>query len=318
MIGELYGVNGKKFQRQYKKYLSEFETWDQKSHAEDWLVFPENICENLSLDEVALSDGELYTVASSKQARGKKKSIVAIAKGTQSETVIEHFKNLPKKLRKGVKEITLDMAGSMRLIATRCFPNAIQTIDRFHVQKLALDALQDIRIKYRWQAIDLENEQIAKAKETKTKIAIEIFENGDTLKQLLARSRYLLYKSSEKWTESQKLRAKILFALYPDLHQAYRLTDKLRHLYNQRDEKSLAMTKFAHWFKDVEAFGNKAFSTLLRTIMNHYSDILNYFNNRATNASAESLNAKIKNFRTQLRGVKDKSFFLYRLTRIYG
>lgn len=270
------------------------------------------------MDEVALSEGELYTVLSSKQARGKKKSIVAIAKGTQSETIIAHFQNIPRKLRKEVKEITLDMAGSMRLIAKRCFPNAVQTIDRFHVQKLALEALQEIRIKYRWQAIDLENEQIAKAKETKTKLIIETFENGDTLKQLLARSRYLLYKSCEKWTASQKQRADILFERYPDLHQAYLLTNNLRHLYNQRDIKAVAMTKFAHWFKDVESFGNKAFGTLLRTLMNHYNDILNYFNNRATNASAESFNAKIKNFRTQLRGVKDKSFFLYRLTRIYG
>ncbi|WP_262904317.1 transposase [Chryseobacterium rhizoplanae] len=34
------------------------------------------------------------------------------------------------------------MAGSMKRIAKRCFPNAVQVIDRFHVQKLATDALQ--------------------------------------------------------------------------------------------------------------------------------------------------------------------------------
>ncbi|CAA7393999.1 hypothetical protein CHRY9393_03612 [Chryseobacterium fistulae] len=43
--------------------------------------------------------------------------------------------------------------------------------------------------------------------------------------------------------------------------------------------------------------------------MNHYRDILNYFDNRSTNASAESFNAKIKNFRLQLRGVKDRAFW---------
>ena len=42
----------------------------------------------------------------------------------------------------------------MKTIAKTCFPKAIQVTDRFHVQKLALDALQDIRIKYRWEAID--------------------------------------------------------------------------------------------------------------------------------------------------------------------
>jgi transposase len=35
------------------------------------------------------------------------------------------------------------------------------------VQKLAVETLQDIRIKYRWQAIDQENETIKKAKKNK-------------------------------------------------------------------------------------------------------------------------------------------------------
>ncbi|MDY5599413.1 MAG: DDE transposase, partial [Bacteroidaceae bacterium] len=37
-----------------------------------------------------------------------------------------------------------------------------------------------------------------------------------------------------------------------------------------------------------------------------------------TNASAESLNSKIKQFRAQLRGVADVDFFLYRLSMIFG
>ncbi len=58
--------------------------------------------------------------------------------------------------------------------------------------------------------------------------------------------------------------------------------------------------------------------TISRTILNHYTTILNYFDNRSTNASAESFNAKIKAFRTQFRGVKNVEFFLYRLTKIYA
>lgn len=318
MIGQLYGVNGKKFQRQYKNHLSGFKTWGQKPHAEDWLVFPENISEELSLDEVALSDGELYTVLTSKKAKGRKGSIVAVVKGTRSEDVVAHFRKIPQKLRKQVKEITLDMSGSMKLIARTCFYNAAQTVDRFHVQKLALEALQEIRIKHRWKAIDKENEIIAEAKKKGEKPEFEVFENGDSLKQLLARGRYLLYKSRENWTQSQKERAKILFGKYPDLQQAYHLTDELRKIYNQKIIKSVALLKLAHWFKDVEEFGNKAFSTVVRTITTHYNDILNYFTNRSTNASAESFNAKIKNFRIQLRGVKDRSFFLYRLTTLFA
>lgn len=52
----------------------------------------------------------------------------------------------------------------MKLIAKKCFPKAIQVTDRFHVQKLALEALQEIRIKYRWEAMDSENQLILLAK----------------------------------------------------------------------------------------------------------------------------------------------------------
>ncbi len=80
-------------------------------------------------------------------------SIIAIIAGTKAGTVIEILRKISQKLRKKVVEITLDMAGNMALIAKRCFPLATQVTDRFHVQKLASEALQEIRIKYRWQAI---------------------------------------------------------------------------------------------------------------------------------------------------------------------
>jgi hypothetical protein len=44
------------------------------------------------------------------------------------------------------------------------------------------------------------------------------------------------------------------------------------------------------------------------TIYSHYRNILNFFENRSTNASAESFDAKLKAFRAYLRGVRDISF----------
>lgn len=87
----------------------------------------------------------------SRTAKGKKGCIVAIVGDTQSDLLVKQVMKIDRNLRLKVKEITMDMAGSMKLIAKRCFPKAIQTIDRFHVQKLALEALQDIRIKHRWE-----------------------------------------------------------------------------------------------------------------------------------------------------------------------
>ena len=123
-------------------------------------------------------------------------SIIAIIAGTKSETVIEILQKIPQKTRKKVTEITLDMAGNMALIAKRCFPLATQVTDRFHVQKLAAEALQEIRIKHRWQAIDLENEAIEQAKISQHPYQAEVLANGDTVKQLLARSRYYTLQKS--------------------------------------------------------------------------------------------------------------------------
>ena len=103
-----------------------------------------------------------------------------------------------------VKEVTLDIANSMNLIATKCFPKHTTVIDRFHVQKLACDAVLQKQINYRWEAIDQDNQAYKQAKEEGRKYKPDTFENGDTLKQLLARSRYLLFKPCHKWTESQK------------------------------------------------------------------------------------------------------------------
>ena len=298
--------------------MSEFKEWEAKEHANEWLIFPDNMGKCLSIDEVALSKGELYTIVSNKKAKGKKGTIVAIIATTKAETVIKHLLKIPFSKRKKVKEITLDMANSMKFISKRCFPKAIQVTDRFHVQKLAIEALQQIRIQYRWEAIDLENDLIKQARakgETYSPITLL---NGDTLKQLLARSRYLLYKSPANWSDQQEARAKILFEHYPDVKKAFRLVNNLRQIFNSCKSIEIAYTRLAHWYKEVEESGFKAFNTIANSIKLNYRSILNYFINRSTNASAESFNAKIKAFRAQFRGVRNKEFFLFRLTQIYA
>lgn len=271
-----------------------------------------------SIDETSLSDGELYTILTNKAAQGRCGSIIAIIAGTKAETVIEILRKIPLKTRKKVSEITLDMAGNMALIARRCFPSATQVTDRFHVQKLASEALQEIRIKYRWQAIDAENEAIEQAKSTQAEYQPEVLSNGDTVKQLLARSRYVLYKKASDWTETQKQRAELLFERYPDLKKAYELTMALSHIFENTHDKLYGLARLAKWHEKVRQSGFKAFNTVARSIQNHYETILNYFDNRSTNASAESFNAKIKAFRSQFRGVRNIEFFLYRLTQLYA
>lgn len=311
-------LNGKQLSEQYKEHLSDYNAWEQKAHACRWLVFPENMGEYLSIDETALSDGELYTIVTNKAAQGKKGAIVAIVEGTVSERVIEAIEQIPEDKREEVKEVTLDLSDSMRKIVRCCFANANRVADRFHVQKLAYDALQEIRIAHRWEAINEETEAMEEAKLTNKKYEPRLLTNGDSKKQLLARSRYLLFKSAEKWTEKQKQRARLLFELYPDIKKAYSLTHSLRMIFSKNSIKNAARLSLARWYNVVAESEFKAFNTISATIYEHHDEILNFFNNRSTNASAESFNAKIKSFRAALRGVVDINFFLFRLTKIYA
>ena len=282
------------------------------------MLYPENIGEQISIDETAFTNGDLYTIVTNKSAKGKKGALIAMVKGTKSDDVIKILNKIPEKVRFSVKEITLDLAGSMNLISQKSFPYASKVIDRFHVQKLAFDGVQEIRIRHRWEAIDNENKIIQQARKDKTSYNLKIFDNKETPKQLLARSRYLLFKSETKWTDNQKERAKILFKNYPDIKLSYELSQKLSWIYENTDNKTYALSRLAKWHEEVRQANFKTFNTISKTIELNYRDILNYFDNRSTNASAESFNAKIKGFRTQLRGVRKVDFFMFRLQKLFA
>ena len=110
----------------------------------------------------------------------------------------------------------------------------------------------------------------------------------------------------------------MLFHKFPDIEKAYTLAQKLGFIYENTTVKEVAFTRLARRFKGIEDSGFKSFYSIRRTFENHYVNILNFFENRSTNAAAESFNAKIKDFRRNLRGVRDVKFFLFRLSKIYA
>ena len=297
--------------------MSGFNEWSQLNHAEDYLIYPENIGENLSIDELCLSKGELYTFVTNKQGRGKKKSLVAVIQGTKSQDIIDVICKIPLEKRKEVKSITLDMANNMSSAARMCFPESNLITDRFHVVKLVSEALQHIRIKHRWEEIEKENQAIKLAKEQGVKYIPVVLSNGDTHKQLLARSRYIIAKKPNEWTLNQKNRADILFELYPLIHEAYKHTLEFRNIYENTD-KMIASDKFNKWIKDTKELNMNVFNTAANSLSYHMETILNFFDNRLTNANAESFNSKIKLFRANLRGVIDTKFFLFRLEKLFA
>ena len=272
----------------------------------------------LSIDEVNLSNGELYTVVTNKKARGGKRAIVAIIAGTRADIIAPVLLKIDRKLRLEVKEVTLDMAGAMGLIVTIAFPKVVKVIDRFHVQQVVSNAVQEIRIDIRKKIIKEENEKIIETRNKKERYIPVTYKNGDTKKQLLARSRYLLFKPKSKWENNQKIRAEILFKEYPELKSAYNLSVMFRSIYEHNFSIKKAKEDLNKWYKKIEEKAIDSFIAASETIRVHEKTILNYFINRSTNAGAESFNAKLKGFRAIVRGVVDKKFHLFRIAQLYA
>ncbi len=138
------------------------------------------------------------------------------------------------------------------------------------------------------------------------------------MRQILARSKHTLMMSRNKWTDTQLHRVNILFKHYPILKDAYELAMKLRFIFNTMTTPEKALKKMNDWYEQVRRLGNPNFRSVIKTFKNHAPTILNYFRRRAANASAEAFNSKVKIFRSQMRGVRARDFFIFRLAKLYA
>lgn len=294
------------------------------------MLFPDNFGKDMSLDETCLSNGEVYTILTNKAAHGGKGALAAMVRGVASDTVSDILKKVPRGIRRRVKSVTTDLSSAMMLTVRTMFPKAMLINDRFHVQQLVTDAIDQMRIGFRWQVLAEENKAIkehrAKRKAVHTRAEKELIgewqpvrmENGETKPQIMARSRHIILMHKTKWNTQQQERAAILFCMFPKLEEAYNIYLELVDIFNKKSKPAEARLNLARWYNKVEAFGDDGFSKVVETFENHNATIVNYFQDRLTNASAESFNAKIKAFRTQFRGVGDIKFFMYRLATLYS
>lgn len=121
------------------------------------------------------------------------------------------------------------------------------TLDRFHHQQFCLEALQEVRREYR-------REQMTQ--------------------DANAREEHRLMMSPDKWTETQKERAEILFREFPDIKTAFSLTHSLRMIFSQRCSKDKGAESLHSWYTKVGEFGNKAFNDIAAAMYDRENDIL--------------------------------------------
>jgi transposase len=236
-LSHIFAISGKKIFRWYRDVLSGFiepeAQWDLHKHDtvdKDLIdkqtgeikkvlvpiLKTENFGENIAADDKNIG-GEVYTVISNKDT-GK---IAAMIMSVKTGIIAEVLDKVPVAIRMAVKTMSKDLAENYDWMARACFMNAIRIADKFHVIKLAMEALQAVRIRLRQTALTNERERREEWKKAGNKMKdlpdTEAYENGETEKTLLARSRYLLFKFEKQWTEAQAERAKILFREFPEI-----------------------------------------------------------------------------------------------------
>lgn len=284
-----------------------------------YVTFPQNCGPYLSIDETALSKDELFTIVTNKDAHGGPGTLVAMLYGARSEDIIEVLEeSIPLWKQLKVKEVTCDLSSAMMESVRVSFPRCYIVNDRFHVQQMFNEAMDDLRIDIRHEVRKREADEQELCRQNGVDFVPMKYRNGETLPQILLRTRKALMVSENKWSPAQRTRLEILFENYPIVQQAYGVMQNLRGIFNQKVDHLAGGGLLMKWYEEVDKLGREAFNTVVRTFKNNYKTIANYFRRRATNAPAESFNAKIKMFRAQLRGVTDPLFFIFRLTKLFA
>lgn len=349
-VARFFRTDGKYLSRAYKEHLSDYEDWDQKEHADEWTLQAKNMGERLSIDETMLHH-DLFTFLSNKDGHCKKGTLIAAVKGTTVADVTKHLDKIPEASRKQVKEVTMDFSDSMMGIVKKEFPQAEIVIDHFHVIQLGVTkGLDPMRMKLKrtnTTEVKREEREFKKLQEKRAKARAKYAEkhkpkkskngkrigrppkrknekfepkklsNGETKADLLTHVRYPLAKSHDDWTDFQREEMHLLFEIEPKMKVAYGLLCALRNIYKIKDRKK-AKKALHKWYKNVGKTRIRELISVRDTIKGKEEYVLNFFNNRSTNASAESLNSKIKGLRAQVHGVSDLPFFMFRCFTIFG
>lgn len=272
----------------------------------------ENFGKEMALDEKMI-DEEFYTVMTNRTT-GK---IALLAETMRIDELSRLIDKIPQ-VREQVIEITLDMSPSYEKFCEQNFPGAILITDKFHVVKHIVESVQAVRTRLKQEELSALPLTTKERKEVEKETRLI---NGETRIEMLARSRYLLFKMQDKWTPSQQKRALLLFDTFPVLRTVYSLTQQIRTWLDKTNvgKPSWEIEKqLIAWYDEADPHNIPEVQNLIRLIGHHEEKIMNYFIKGKTNAKAEGINSKIQRFITANYGVRDKDFFMYRLAKYYS
>lgn len=198
----------------------------------------------------------------------KRSKVVWVGEGKSADTLREFFKLLGPERSKLLEAVTIDMSGAYIKAVTEASPQALLIFDRFHVQRLAHDALDEVR-------------------------RAEVRHASAADKPALKKTRWALQKNP--WNLDGIERAKLTTVQHTNqrLYRAYLLKETLLAVLDRR-QINVARTKLREWLAWAQRSKLSPFVKLARTIKKHSEGILAYVQTRLNNGRVEGLNGKIR------------------------
>lgn len=244
--------------------------WVHKAVDEEDLSEVRSIC----VDETSFKKGHSYVTVISDAV---KRRVIDVEEGRDAATV-ERFSY--KLEEKGgdcgrIKTYISDMSAAYESARELCFPDSTQIIDKFHVKQLMLQAMDEVR----------------KA------------EQGKTFSRSKKSGKKLLMIPEKRLTKQQQERIATLSKQYPNTGRAYRMVQALDEMYNC-DSKENAEVVFNRLISWLNRSRLEPMKKVAKTLKQHKSTILSYFQYRLTNAIAEGINSLIQAAKRKARGYR--------------
>ena len=196
--------------------------------------------------------------------------IVWMHPGKNAQTLSLFFKELGPDRCRLIEDVTIDMSAAYIEAVTKAVPQARLTFDRFHVQRLVHDALDEVRRE-------------------------EVSEYGRTTPEgkALKRSRWAVQKSP--WNLSQEEQEKLseLQRTNKKLYRAYLLKESLASILD-RSQVNVARRKLIEWIGWALHSRLEPFARAARTLQKHLEGIVAYIQTGFSNGRTEGLNGKIR------------------------
>lgn len=282
----------------HKVYEVDTQTGEVVKEQTVHIVQPQNVGENMCIDEKMI--GKNYCTIVSNHKTGK---IALLIESVKPVLVKEAFRALGEEALKKIVCFSADMSPVMKKICTDMVADVKIVVDKFHVIKHVMDALNQVRLEVKNQAKQNKEPCLQNP-------------NGWTDVELLERVRYLLYKREAELEEESLELLHFVLSKYPTLKTAYYLVDEIRSWYERKNIGKPLHTHSAQldqWLQKVRDSSIKPLAFVVKMFNNHYEDILRYFEKGLTNAKAENLNRHIQHFISSNFGTRDKEFFFYRV-----